>query len=118
MFFDSQNKINSFENPIDYIEEHIYKFRIDLFRDSPNLLTLNFRGQWRNYKVIFSWDEYNQIISVSSHFDINKKEKISKNIYSLVSIVNEKVNLGYFHFCSKVKIVFFNSNKLISSYCA
>ena len=107
MFFDSQNKINSFENPIDYIEEHIYKFGIDLFRDSPNLLTLNFRGQWRNYKVIFSWDEYNQIISVSSHFDINKKEKISKNIYSLVSIVNEKVNLGYFHFCSNVKIVFF-----------
>ena len=31
-----------------------------------------------------------------SHFDITKKEKINKNIYSLVSTVNEKINLGYF----------------------
>ncbi len=107
MYFDSQNKINPFCNPIDYIEEQVYKLDVDFFRYSPNHLNLNYRGQWRNYSVVFIWDEQNKIISVSSHFDITKKEKINKNIYSLVSIVNEKINLGYFHYCSKLDTVFF-----------
>ncbi len=107
MYFDSQNKINSFCNPIDYIEEYVYKLDADLFRDSANNLTLIYRGQWRSYSVVFKWDEQNKIISVSSYFDITKKEKINKNIYSLVSIVNEKINLGYFHYCSKLETVFF-----------
>tara|TARA_B100000524_G_scaffold309365_1_gene185341 strand:+ start:433 stop:936 length:504 start_codon:yes stop_codon:yes gene_type:complete len=107
VYFDSQNKIKSFCNPIDYIEEQFYKFDVDLFRDSPNHLTLNYRGQWRSYNVVFVWDEQNKIISVSSHFDITKKEKINKDIYSLVSTVNEKINLGYFHYCSKLDTVFF-----------
>ena len=107
MYFDSQNKINPSYNPIDYIEEQIYKLDVDFFRDSPNHLNLNYRGQWRCYNVVFIWDEQNKIISVSSHFDITKKEKINKNIYSLVSIVNEKINLGYFHYCSKLDTVFF-----------
>ena len=78
MYFDSQNKIKSFCNPIDYIEEQFYKFDVDLFRDSPNHLTLNYRGQWRSYNVVFVWDEQNKIISVSSHFDITKKKKLIK----------------------------------------
>ena len=44
-------------------------------------------------------DEPNEIISVSSHLILLKK-KINKNIYSLVSTVNEKINLGYFHYCA------------------
>ena len=116
MNFNSQNKINSFCNPIDYIEEQIYKLDADLFRDSPNHLTLNYRGQWRNYDVVFFWDEQNEIISVSSHFDITKKAKINKNIYSLVSIVNEKINLGYFHYCSKLDTVFFKYHVSIKGF--
>ena len=76
MYFDSQNKINSLGNPIDYIEEQIYRFSVDFWRDSPNQLNLNYTGQWRSYNVLFNWDEQNEIISVSSHFDITKKEKI------------------------------------------
>ena len=107
MYFDSQNKINPFCNPIDYIEEQVYKLDVDFLDIHQNHLNLNYRGQWRNYNVVFIWDEQNKIISVSSHFDITKKEKINKNIYSLVSIVNEKINLGYFHYCSKLDTVFF-----------
>ena len=43
-----------------------------------NQLNLNYTGQWRSYNVLFNWDEQNEIISVSSHFDITKKEKINK----------------------------------------
>ena len=116
MYFDSQNKIKPIGNPIDFIEEQIYRFGVDFWRDSPNQLNLNYTGQWRSYNVLFNWDEQNEIISVSSHFDITKKEKINKNIYSLVSTVNEKINLGYFHYCAKLDIVFFKYHVSIKGF--
>merc|ERR1711991_1140200 len=79
VYFDSQNKIKHFGNPIDYIEEQIYRFGVDFWRDSPNQLNLNYTGQWRSYNVLFNWYEQNEIISVSSHF----------------------------HYCAKLDIVFF-----------
>ena len=55
----------------------------------------------------FLWDEQNEIISVSSHFDITKRQKINKNIYSLVSIVNEKDKFGLFSLLFKTRYSFF-----------
>jgi hypothetical protein len=108
MEFDSQKKIIKYDNPIDSIEDFIYKYDVDFLRDSPNDLTLNFKGLWKNYNISISWDEFNKIINISSYFEIKKKKKISDEIYSLISIINEKVNLGYFNFCSKLQTVFFN----------
>ena len=49
MEFDSQKKIIKYDNPIDSIEDFIYKYDVDFLRDSPNDLTLNFKGLWKNY---------------------------------------------------------------------
>ena len=38
---------------------------------------------------------------------LKKKTKITKEIYSLISSINEKINLGYFHYCSQHKTIFF-----------
>ena len=73
MYFDSQNKINPSYNPIDYIEEQIYKLDVDFFRDSPNHLNLNYRGQWRCYNVSVKGLDYlteeqiNDILNVVIH---------------------------------------------------
>ena len=38
---------------------------------------------------------------------LKNKTKITKEIYSLISSINEKINLGYFHYCSQHKTIFF-----------
>ena len=107
MEFDSQKKIIKYNNPIDCIEDFVYKYDVDFLRDSPNDLTLNFKGLWMNYNISINWDEFNEIINISSYFEI-KKKNISNEIYSLISIINNKVNLGYFNYCTKLQTVFFN----------
>ncbi|MFL2678978.1 MAG: YbjN domain-containing protein [Alphaproteobacteria bacterium] len=107
MDFFSQNKIISYNNPIDCIEDQIYKFDVETFRDSPNHLTLKYKGSWKNYDIIINWDEFNKVISISSYFDLDIKSRVIKDIYLLISKINEKVNLGYFHYCSQHKEIFF-----------
>lgn len=107
MDFFSQNKIISYNNPIDCIEDQIYKFDVETFRDSPNHLTLKCKGSWKNYDIIINWDEFNKVISISSYFDLDIKSRVIKDIYLLISKINEKVNLGYFHYCSQHKEIFF-----------
>ena len=97
----------TYENPIDCIEDYIYKYDIDSFRDSVNDLSLLYKGLWHSYNINVSWDEFNQIINIVTYFDLKKKSKIGKNIYSLISTVNEKINLGYFNYSSKLETVFF-----------
>ena len=108
MEFNSEKKINEFINPLDSIEDIIYRYDLDFLRDTPNDLSINYKGLWKNYNVSFRWDEFNKIIRISSYLEISKKKKINNNIFSLVSLINKKVALGYFDFCSKTETVFFN----------
>ena len=107
MKYDSQKKLMTYENPIDCIEDYIYKYDLDSFRDSVNDLSLLHKGLWDSYNINVSWDEFNKIINIVSYFDFKKKCKVSKNIYSLISIINEKIKLGYFNYSSKLETVFF-----------
>ena len=107
MNYDSQKKIITYQNPIDYIEDLVYKYDLDSFRDSENDLSLKYKGLWNSYDIIVSWDDNNKIINLVSYYDISKKNKIGRKIYSLISCVNEKINLGYFSFSSKLNTVFF-----------
>ena len=38
---------------------------------------------------------------------MSKKKKKKNSIYSLISRVNEKVNIGFFNYCSKLNTIFF-----------
>jgi|TARA_B100000287_G_scaffold288528_1_gene271890 hypothetical protein len=105
--FFSQNKIVAYNNPIDCIEDHIHKFDVELFRDTADQLLLKYRGSWSNHEIVIKWDEINKVINISSCFDLEIKTKIKKDIYSVVSSYNEKVNLGYFHYCSQHQEIFF-----------
>ena len=108
MDFDSQNKILKYNNPIDCIEDFVYKYEADVLRDSPNDLTLSFKGLWRSYSVFVKWDEFNKIINLSSCFEVTSKNNISSKVHNLISKVNERVNLGYFSFNEELEKIFFN----------
>ncbi len=107
MDFFSQNKIISYDNPIDCIEENAYKFSEETYRDSVDHLIIRFKGSWKSYDIIISWDGINKVLNISSFFEFEIKKKSIKSLYDLISAVNEKVNLGYFHYCSQHKRIFF-----------
>ncbi|MEE2694898.1 MAG: YbjN domain-containing protein [Pseudomonadota bacterium] len=108
MEFDSQKKIFNQSNPIDYIEEYVVNDNKDIFRESRDEITILSKGIWKDYNISFKWNDEKKIIEVNSYFDIFKKNRINKSIYSLVSNVNKKVNVGFFNFCSKLETIFFS----------
>ena len=63
--FFSQNKIVSYANPIDCIEDHIYKFDVEPLRYSADHLGLKFNGSWSKYEIAIVWNETNKIINLS-----------------------------------------------------
>lgn len=108
MEFGREKKINDNSNPIDLIEDTIYRYDIDFFRDTPNDLSIRFKGLWDSYDVNFSWNEFSEIIEISCNLRISKEKKVKSNILSLLSMVNKEVSLGFFDFCKKSESIFFN----------
>ena len=108
MSFDSQKKIINKNNPIDYIEEYVINDDIEIYRFSRDEITISSKGIWKNYKISFKWDEDRKIIEAISYFDMSKKNKINKSIYSLISNVNKKATVGFFNFCPKLNTIFYS----------
>ncbi len=108
MSFDSQKKIINRNNPIDFIEDYLINDNFDILRDSNDEITIKAKGKWRNYNISLKWDNKNKIIEVNSYFDMSKKNKGGKSIYSLISNVNKKVSVGFFNYCSKLNTIFFS----------
>ncbi len=108
MSFDSQKKIIIRNNPIDFIEEYVLNDDIEKFRGSPDEITIFSKGMWRNYDISFKWDSKKKIIEINSCFDISKKNRISKSIYSLISNVNSRATVGFFNYSSKLNTIFFS----------
>ena len=82
MDFFSQNKIISYDSPIDCIEDHAHKFSVETFRDSADQLLLKYKGSWSNHEIVIIWDEINKVINISSCFDLKSKIK-SKMMFIL-----------------------------------
>ena len=88
-------KIINRNNPIDFIEDYLINDNFDILRDSNDEITIKAKGKWRNYNISLKWDNKNKIIEVNSYFDMSKKNKGGKSIYSLISNVNKKVSVGF-----------------------
>ncbi len=108
MSFDNQKKILSKNNPIDFIEEYVLNYEIDKVRESPDEIIIFSKGVWRNYDISFKWDSTRKIIEIITYFEMSKKNRINKSIYSLISDVNKKATVGFFNYCTNLNTIFFN----------
>ncbi len=108
MSFDSQKKIINRNNPIDFIEDYLVNDNFKILRDSNDEITITAKGKWRSYNISLKWDNKTKIIEVNSYFDMSKKNKGGKSIYSLISNVNRKVSVGFFNYCPKLNTIFFS----------
>ena len=108
MSFDNQKKNFSNNNPIDFIEEYVLNDGIEKVRDSSDEIVIFSKGVWKNYDINFKWDSKQKIIEVSTYFEMSKKNRINKSIYSLISDVNKKATVGFFNYCTELNTVFFS----------
>ena len=108
MSFDNQKKNFSNNNPIDFIEEYVLNDEIEKVRDSSDEIVIFSKGVWKNYDINFKWDSKQKIIEVTTYFEMSKKSRINKAIYSLISNVNKKVNVGFFNYCTELNTIFFS----------
>ena len=108
MSFDNQKKNLSENNPIDFIEEYVLNYEIEKVRDSSDEIVIFSKGVWKNYDINFKWDSKQKIIEISTHLEMSKKNRINKSIYSLISDVNKKANVGFFNYCTELNTIFFS----------
>ena len=108
MSFDNQKKILSKNNPIDFIEDYVLNYQIEKVRDSRDEIIIFSKGVWKNYDISFKWDSKKKIIEISTYFEMSKKNRINKSIYSLISDVNKKATIGFFNYCAELNTIFFS----------
>ena len=108
MSFDNQKIILSKNNPIDFIEEYVLDYKIERIRDSRDEIIIFSKGVWKNYDISFRWDSKRKIIEIITYFEMSKKNSINKSIYSLISDVNKKANVGFFNYCKEFNTIFFS----------
>ena len=70
-----EKKINDRINPIDCIEDIIYRYDLNFLRDTPNDLSIKFKGLWVDYNVNFSWNAFSEILFISNCLEIPQKKK-------------------------------------------
>ena len=108
MSFDNQKKILNKNNPIDFIEEYVLNYEIEKVRDSRDEIIIFSKGVWRNYDISFRWDNKKKIIEIITYFDMSKKNRINKSIYSLISNVNKRATVGFFNYRTELNTIFFS----------
>ena len=70
-------------------------YEIEKVRDSQDEIIVFSKGVWRNYEISFRWDSKRKIIEIITYFEMSKKNKINKSIYSLISDINKKATVGF-----------------------
>ncbi len=107
MSFDNQKKFLSKNNPIDFIEEYVLNYKIEKVRNFNDEIIIFSKGVWKNYDINFRWDSKRKIIEINTYFEMSKKNRINKSIYSLISDVNKKATVGFFNYCTELNTIFF-----------
>lgn len=110
MYFNNENIIDVFINPIDNIEDIINAYEIDSLRKSNNELTIVCNGLWNLYDLSFKWVQFESIIKVNSNLNIKVSKKTIKVLNNLICLINENLSLGYFGFSSNEQCIYFRHN--------
>ena len=88
-------------NPIDIVEDVIYSKKWNFSRAADNELVAELTSYWCQYRLYFSWSEQIKAMNFTITFDLKFPTLKSKQIYELLSRINEKLWIGHFDVTSK-----------------
>ena len=66
-----------------------------------------------NYEMSFSWIKNSNLVQINNDLSISIPEEMIIGIQRMISIVNEKIKLGYFGFSTEKSCIYFRHNVLL-----
>ena len=105
---------NFYQNPIDVVEDVVHSKKWTFSRSDDYELVAEIASSWCVYRLYFSWSEKIKAINFTVTFDIKFPETKSKQVYELLSKINEKLWIGHFDVTSKNGIPAFRHTVLES----
>ena len=92
---------NYYQNPIDIVEDVIHSRKWNFSRAAEYELVAELASHLCQYRLYFSWSKQIRAINFTVTFDIKFPETKSKQVYELLSKINEKLWIGHFDVTSK-----------------
>jgi hypothetical protein len=83
-------------NPLDLIEQIVLAHDWPFDRTSEREIAAEVAGRWCDYRLYFSWREDVQALHFTCAFDVRVPQEKSKEVHSLLAMINEKLWLGHF----------------------
>ena len=105
---------NNIPNPIDIIEDIFHSKKWYFSRAADDELVAEISSQWCYYRLYFSWSEQIRAVNFTVTFDLKFPLSLSKSIYELLALINEKLWIGHFDITSKNGIPAFRHTILVS----
>ena len=106
---------NFYQNPIDIVEDVIHSKKWNFSRADDNELVAEIASHWCQYRLYFSWSEQISAINFIVTFDLKFPLSLSKSIYELLALINEKLWIGHFDITSKNGIPAYRNTILVSN---
>ena len=106
----TEKTFNVLIDPIDQIEDIIFAYGLESQRLDKNQLIINLRGIWSNYELSFSFMEELSLIQLNNDLSMKVPESLVLGLQSMISLINEKLNLGYFGYSTDKKCIYFRYN--------
>lgn len=113
MKLNSEKSFYLTENPIDEIEETFLAYGLNFHRDGENKICLNYKGIWNNYELFFSWKNNINLIQIKNNLNIKVPSNLVDGVQSLISVINERVDIGHFGFSSEEMNIYFRHDILL-----
>ena len=110
---DSKNSFGNLLNPIDEVEEILFAYGLEFSRKNKDEIFLRYSGIWNNYEMSFSWIKNSNLVQINNDLNISVPEEMIIGIQIMISIVNEKIKLGYFGFSTEKSCIYFRHNVLL-----
>ena len=89
------------QNPIDIVEDVIYSRKWNFSREAEHELVAEIASHLCQYRLYFSWSRQIKAINFTVTFDLKFPKTKSKQVYELLSRINEKLWIGHFDVTSK-----------------
>ena len=106
----TEKTFNVLIDPIDQIEDIIFAYGLESHRLDKNQLIISLRGIWSNYELSFSFMEDLSLIQLNNNLSIKVPDSLVLGLQSMISLINEKLNLGYFGYSTDKRCIYFRYN--------
>ncbi len=86
-------------NPIDFIEEIIGLEEWPYQRLGPDDIAFEIPGRWGEYRLQFVWQDDLSVLQLYCLLDLRAEPKAEKQLFELLTLINQKLALGHFEVC-------------------